>query len=80
MTVAYVRNADGSGGLVQNTFRDAAGTLHTLSSDYYTSDGIIFHQVFFDYLATPTPKGTGRRFRAQDSRIFIATDQRTFKV
>ena len=79
MTVAYVKNADGSGGLVQNTFRDSAGTVHTLGY-YYTSDGIIYHQVFFEYLPTPTPRNIGRRFRAQDSRIFIATDQRTFKV
>ena len=49
MTVAYVKNSDGSGGLVQNTFRDDAGVLHTLGL-YYTSDGIIYHQVFFDYL------------------------------
>mgnify|MGYP000153072281 CR=1 FL=1 len=79
MTVAYVKNADGSGGLVQNTHLDDAGTLHTLTN-FYNDDAGVPHQVFFTYLPTPTPKGTGRRFRAQDSRIFTATDQRIFKV
>ena len=79
MTVAYVKNADGSGGLVGNWFIDSDGVPHTVS-DFYIDDAGIPHQVFFTYLPTPTPKGTGRRFRAQDSRIFIATDQRTFKV
>jgi hypothetical protein len=79
VTVAYVKNADGSGGLCQNTFRDSAGTIYTLTN-FYTDDAGVPHQVFFVHLPTPTPKGTGRRFRAQDSRIFIATDQRTFKV
>ena len=79
MTVAYVKNADGSGGLCQNTFRDSAGTIHTLTNNFRDSVGA-YHQVFFAQLFTPTPKGSGRRFRVQDKRIFVATDQRMFKA
>jgi hypothetical protein len=79
MTVAYVKNADGSGGLVQNTFKDSAGALHTLTN-FYTDDAGVPHQVFFEYLPTTTPANKGRIFRATDSRVFNATDQRTFNV
>jgi len=79
MTVAYVKNADGSGGLVQNTFRDAAGVLHTLENDYTDGNGSS-HQVFFDYVPTTTPTGKGQKFKAVDSRVFIATDQRMFNA
>jgi hypothetical protein len=77
MTVAYVKNANGSGGLCQNTFRDSAGILHTLSN-FYTDDAGDQYQVFFPYLPTTTPKNKGRIFSARDSRVFVATDQRTF--
>ena len=79
MSVAYVRSSDGTGALVQNTFLDSAGALHTLATLYVSSDNIGY-EVFFDYLPTTIPKGRGRKFRALDSRIFIATDQRTFNV
>ena len=79
MTVAYVRNADSSGGLVGNWFIDSAGVPHTVS-DFYTDDAGVPHQVFFTYLPTSTTQNRGRVFRAIDSRIFIATDKRTFTV
>ena len=78
MTVAYVKNADGSGGLVQNTFKDSAGVIHTLT-DFYT-DVIGAHQVFFTYLPTSTPMNKGRVFRATENRVFKATDQRIFNA
>jgi hypothetical protein len=78
MTIAYVKNADGSGGLVQNQFTDTAGATHTLTNFYV--DAVGSHQVFFTYLPTTTPMNKGRNFRATDSRVFVATDQRTFNA
>jgi hypothetical protein len=73
MTIAYVKNADGSGATVQNTFRDSGGTLHTLLSDDFTdSDGNPF-LVFRDQLVV-VPVGTSNQvFHVTDTRTFLAT-------
>lgn len=73
MTIAYVKNADGSGATVQNTFRDSAGTLHTLLSDYYTDDAGVQHLIFRDQLLTVPKKGSNRVFETTDDRRFVAT-------
>jgi hypothetical protein len=73
MTIAYVKNSDGTGGTVQNTFRDAAGTLHTLLSDYYTDDAGTQHLIFRDELITTPVKGGKRIFTITDNRRFVAT-------
>lgn len=78
MTIAYVKNSDGTGGVVQNTFRDSTGTLHTLLSDYYTDDPGAQHQVFFVTIPSTVPSTPGRVFIASDSRAFVATDNRKF--
>ena len=78
MTIAYVKNADGTGGTVQNTFRDTAGTLHTLLSDYYTDDAGAQHQVFFTILPTTPPEGIGQTFLATTNRNFVASTDRDF--
>ena len=72
MTIAYVKNADGSGGLVQNTFRDSAGTLHTVSNDFTDSDGNVFTIFREQLLITPTGD-SNQVFRATDARTFLAT-------
>lgn len=73
MTIAYVKNADGSGATVQNTFRDDAGTLHTLLSDYYTDDPGAQHLIFRTQLITTPKKGAKRVFEITDNRKFVAT-------
>ena len=73
MTIAYVKNADGTGGIVQNTFRDSAGTLHTLLSDYYTDDPGVQHLIFRDQLITKPAKTSKRVFEITDNRKFVAT-------
>jgi hypothetical protein len=72
MTIAYVKNADGSGGLVQNTFRDSAGTLHTISNDFTDSSGGVF-TVFRDQLIIVPTTGSNQLFHATDTRTFLAT-------
>jgi hypothetical protein len=73
MTVAYVKNSNGSGGLVQNTFRDTAGTFHTLLSDNFTdSDGNPFI-VFRDQLIIKPLGISNQVFHVTDTRIFLAT-------
>ena len=79
MTIAYVKNSDGSGAVVQNTFRDAAGTLHTLSNFYTDINGTQF-QVFFDDIPSVPLGISSRLFKATDIRTFVATDNRMFKV
>jgi hypothetical protein len=73
MTVAYVKNSDGSGGTVQNQFRDAAGTLHTLLSDYYTDDAGTQHLIFRDIIISKPAKSSLRVFEITDDRKFVAT-------
>ena len=73
MTIAYVKNADGSGATVQNTFRDDAGTLHTLLSNDYTDDAGVQHTVFRDQLITIPSKNSRRVFEITDDRKFVAT-------
>ena len=79
MTIAYIKNADGTGGLVQNTFRDTAGVLHVLLSDYFTDSAGLQHLVFRDDLFI-IPTGTSRQvFHVTASpRRFTATDKRNF--
>ena len=73
MTIAYVKNADGSGATVQNTFRDDAGTLHTLLSDYFTDDSGAQTLIFRDQLLTTPAKSSRRVFEITDNRRFVAT-------
>lgn len=73
MTIAYIKNADGSGATVQNTFRDSAGTLHTLLSDYFTEDSGVQTLIFRDQLLTTPKKGGKRVFEITDTRKFVAT-------
>ncbi|RLC02964.1 MAG: hypothetical protein DRH90_12470 [Deltaproteobacteria bacterium] len=76
MTIAYIRNADGTGATVQNTFREASGDIHIIDN-YYRSE-LEIAQIFFDHLPTTTPIGVGQLFNATDSRKFTATDHRVF--
>lgn len=73
MTIAYIKNADGSGATVQNTFRDNAGVLHTLLSDYFTEDVGTQTLIFRDQLLTKPAKGSKRVFSITDNRKFVAT-------
>jgi hypothetical protein len=79
MTVAYVKGADGTGGLVQNTFLDSAGTTHTLIAIYIGTD-LIPYTVFWDLLPTSPPAGQGQLFRVTETRVYVATDQRIFRA
>jgi hypothetical protein len=78
VTIAYVKNADGSGGLVQNTFRDSAGAIHTLGNDF-TDDAGVTHTVFNAQLPTIMPDEHTHVFKATDNVIFkVGTDERIF--
>lgn len=79
MTIAYVKNADGTGGEVQNTFRDSAGALHTLS-DFFTDSLGVQHQVFFDLLWTGPSSAKGQVFDVvADPRVFnVVAEPREF--
>ena len=82
MTIANFKQADGSDHIVQNLFRNAAGSQVSVSNNVKDSGGTPY-TVFGTLLITTTPANQGQIFIPLDvidlsSRIFTAEDDRTF--